>query len=135
MVKKRVYVAFDYDDLDVKQNLVAQSTLPDCPFELIDSSIDRAMPEKWEREARKRISACECVIVLCGEQTHQAKGVAKELQMAQELGKPYFLLAGTRRSSPTRPQNARTTDKIWTWRWATVATLLEGKVPPPDAAL
>lgn len=134
MTKKRVYVAFDYDDLDVKQNLVAQSKLPECPFVHVDNSINRALPAKWTEEARRLIAGCDCVIVLCGEQTQQAKGVAIELQIAQETGKPYFLLSGARKGTPTRPKNARNTDKVWTFRWPTVAALLEGRTPPPDAA-
>ncbi|HLL06231.1 MAG TPA: TIR domain-containing protein [Myxococcaceae bacterium] len=135
MTKKRVYVAFDYDDLDVKQNLIQQSKLPDCPFKLVDSSIAQAVPHNWTQEARKLISESACVIVLCGEQTHQSKGVFTELQIAQELGKPYFLLSATRASTPTRPKNARSTDRIWTFRWPTVAALLEGRTPPADATV
>lgn len=131
--KRQVYVAFDYDDLDIKQNLIAQSTLPDCPFKLIDNSISREIPEKWTVEARRLIGASECVIVICGEQTHQSKGVTIELQIAQELGKRYFLIQGTRKGTPTRPKHARTDDKIWSSRWPTVSALLEGQTPPDDA--
>lgn len=134
MAKKRVYVAFDYDDLDVKQNLIQQSSL-NCPFELVDASIHRAVPSEWAREARRLIASSNLVIVLCGEQTHQAKGVFTELQIAQEIGKPYFLLRGTRVGVPTCPKNARATDQIWTFRWSTIVTLLEGRTPPPDAAV
>lgn len=133
MIKKRVYVAFDYDDLDVKENLIAQSRQSECPFELIDNSINRSVPERWSAEARRRIAACECVIVLCGEQTHQAGGVATELQIAQELRKPYFLLQGTRKGTPTPPRHARADDKIWAFRWPTVEVLVEGGTPPSDA--
>ena len=133
MVTKRVYVAFDYDDLDVKQNLIAQSQLPECPFELLDSSIAKAISGSWTAEARRLIAASDCVIVLCGKQTHQAKGVETELQIAQELEKRYFMLQGTRSGTPSRPPNAQATDKIWAFRWPTVSALLDGKTPPSDA--
>lgn len=134
MVKKKVYVAFDYDDLGVKQNLIAEARRPDCPWNFVDNSISAALPERWAAEARRLIGESECVIVLCGEQTHQAKGVAIEVQLAQELGKPYFLLSGTRSGTPTRPKHARADDRIWTYRWPTVLTLLQGGTPPRDAA-
>ncbi len=133
MAAKRVYVAFDYDDLDVKQNLITQSQFPECPFELVDGSIVKAISGSWTAEARRLIAGSDCIIVLCGEQTHQSKGVVTELQIAQELGKPYFLLQGTRRGTPTRPPNARASDKIWAFRWPTVRDLLDGKTPPSDA--
>lgn len=135
MPLKRAYVAFDYDDLDVKENLMAQSKLPECPFELTDASLHKAIPERWVAEARRLIGASDFVIVLCGEQTHQAKGVEIELQIAQETGKRYFLLRGSRKGNPTRPLNARATDKIWTFRWPTIKTLVDGGTPPPDAAV
>ena len=133
MVTKRVYVAFDYDNLDVKEGLIAQSKDPGCPFELIDNSIRDPVSEAWTVEARRLIAGCDSVIVLCGEQTHQAKGAAIELQITQELGKRYFLIQGTRKGTPTRPKHARADDKIWSSRWPTVLALLEGRTPPPDA--
>ncbi len=135
MKSKTVYVAFDYDDLAVKQGLIEQARPEVCPFKLRDASIDRTIPTRWVATARRLIAECDCVIVLCGIQTHQASGVFTELQLAQELGKPYFLLRGTRTGTPTRPKNARASDQIWAFRWATVSTLLQGKTPPPDAAV
>lgn len=135
MGRKRVYVAFDYDDLEVKQSLIAQSSLPDCPFELVDGSINRHIPTRWHVEARRLIALADCVVVLCGRQTHQAAGVAFELQVAQELGRRYFLLGASRTAKPTKPPNARSDDRIWTFRWPTLAALLDGRTPPPDAAL
>ena len=73
------------------------------------------------------------MVVLCGEQTHQSKGVETELQIAQEIGKPYFLLRATRSGTPTPPPNARATDQIWASRWPTIHTLLKGGTPPDDA--
>lgn len=136
MTKTRVYVAFDYsEDLDVKENLIAQARLPESPFEIVDHSITAPVPHGWVDTARSRIYAAECVIVLCGTQTHQSKGVVTELQIAQEIGRRYFLLAGTRKHTPTRPPNARASDRIWRFTWPTVAALLAGKTPPDDAAV
>ncbi len=132
--RKRVYIAFDFDDLGVKQGLIAESRRPDCPFEFVDNSISTAIEAAWAAEAEKLIVGSSCVVVLCGVQTHQARGVATELQIAQKLGKPYFLLRGTRVGTPTRPRHARDTDRIWTYRWRTLDALLCGRVPPPDAA-
>lgn len=132
-MKKTVYIAFDYDDLDVKGSLIAQSKRPDCPWDFVDNSINTAVSDKWPAEARRLIQASKCVIVLCGEQTYQADGVATEIQIAQELGKPYFLLAGTRKATPTKPKHARDDDRIWTYTWATVRMLLTGGTPPENA--
>lgn len=135
MVKRKVYIAFDYDDLGVKNNLIAESKRPDCPWEFADYSIRQAVQGPWQIEAKRLIAASECVIVLCGTQTHQAVGVAIELQAAQEIGKHYFFLSGTRVGTPTKPTHARAGDMIWTYKWSTVETLLNRGAPPPDAAV
>lgn len=132
-MKTRVYIAFDYDDLDLKRGLIAESLEPGAAFSISDMSILEPVDRRWSAEAERRIRGCDCVIVLCGEQTHQAKGVFTELQIAQTLGKRYFLLAGTRQSRPTKPPNARLGDAIYTYRHATLAKLLAGEMLPSDA--
>lgn len=135
MIKKKVYIAFDYDDLGVKSNLIAESKRPDCPWEFVDYSIRQAVQGPWVADAKRLIAASDCVIVLCGAQTHQAVGVAIELQAAQELGKHYFFLSGLRQGTPTKPTHARASDRIWTYRWPTVETLLNKSTPPDNAAV
>lgn len=132
-LKRKVYVAFDFDDLAVKQSLIAESRRPDCPWEFVDNSISSALESQWTLEARRLIGQSEVVIVLCGEQTHQSKGVATEVQIAQQLGRRYFLLSVTRVGKPTKPQHTKAGDKVWTYKWPTLLTLLSGQVPPPDA--
>lgn len=133
MAKTKVYVAFDYDDKSVKGDLVAQSRLSDCPFELIDCSILKPVDKNWPLEAERRIRSSECVIVLCGEQTHQSGGASTELQIAQKMPKRHFLLAATRQGTPTPPDHTPRGTLIWTWTWNIVASLLDGRTPPSDA--
>lgn len=135
MAKKRVYVAFDFDDVDAKNELIRQSTLPECPFDLTDCSIDKPIDKGWPKVAEERIKGCDCVIVLCGKQTHQAGGASTELQLATQLEKPRFFLAATRQATPTPPDHTPRGTPIYTWRWATVSTLINGGNPPPDAAV
>ena len=133
MAKKRVYVAFDYDDRSVKGDFIAQSKQPDCPFDVIDCSIEKPIDRNWPLTAEQRIRSCDCVVILCGEQTHQAGGASIELQIAQRLMKPRIFLAATRQGTPTAPDHTPAGTPIWTWRWRIVSDLLDGKTPPPDA--
>lgn len=134
-MRKKVYIAFDYDDLGVKQNIIAESRRPECPWEFIDKSITAPIDERWTMEAERLIQSSDLMVVLCGEQTHQAIGVATEIQLAQKAGKRYILLAGTRNGAPTKPRHARADDRIWTYRWPTLEALLTGRTPPSDAAV
>ena len=130
MTKTRVFISFDIADRDVKEGLVAQTADPTCPFTLVDNSLQQAVPEKWAAEARRLIAESDYVIVLCGDQTHQAKGVETELQIAKELGKPYALVKSTRKYAATRPKSASPTEPMYPATWPTVAALLRGERPP-----
>ena len=97
MAKKRVFISFDFDnDEDLKTLLVGQSKNPDSPFELADWSVKEAMTGDWKAKVRTRIRSVDQVMVLCGTYTDRASGVSAEVSIAQEEGKPCFLIAGHR---------------------------------------
>ena len=128
MKKKRVFISFDYDnDSDIKGSLVGQAKNPDSPFEIVDMSIKEAIASNWKENARKRIKSCDCVIVLCGKYTNNAKGVAAELTITQEEGIPYFLLCGRSNDIVQKPSSAKKEDKVYNWTWDNLKLLLEGK--------
>ena len=128
MKKERVFVSFDYDhDNDIKGSLIGQARLTDSPFEIVDLSIKEAIDVKWKENARRRIKSCDCVIVLCGHNTHSASGVSAELSITQEEGIPYFLLGGRSDGKNTKPKGAKATDSIYKWTWNNLKALLEGK--------
>src|SRR5437867_10130598 len=100
----RVFTAFDYDhDEGLRNLLVGQSKLEDSPFEMHDWSVKAPFASDWKTKVRTRIRSVDQVIVLCGENTHTATGVAAELTIAQEEGKPYFLLWGYSEKTCTKP--------------------------------
>jgi len=126
MARTQVFVSFDYDnDNFLKEALVGQSRLDDSPFEVVDQSIKVASPG-WEDEARRRIRRSDLVAVMCGTQTHNAVGVAYEVTVAQEEGVPYFLLQGYADKTCTKPSTAKSGDKMYTWTWSNLKTLVGG---------
>ena len=126
MAKQRVFISFDYDhDLDVKTMLAGQAKLPDSPFDFTDASVKDHLTGDWKEKVKQRIRNCDQVCVLCGEYTHTATGVKAEVEIAQELGKPYFLLAG-RGDKSKKPTMAKSTDKIYTWTWDNLKKLVGG---------
>jgi hypothetical protein len=126
MAATRVYVSFDYDhDDDLKVLLIGQSKNPDSPFEITDTSIQDATTD-WKAKARAKIKRSDLVAVICGQYTHTAAGVSAEVTIAQEEGKPYFLLKGRADKTCTKPTTAKTTDKIYDWTWANLKLLIGG---------
>lgn len=127
MATKRVFISFDYDhDEGAKIMLAGQAKLPDSPFEFTDASVKDHLSGNWKDKVRRRMDNIDVVIVLCGEQTHTATGVAAELEIAQEASVAYFLLAAYADKSCTKPTSAKSTDKLYNWKWDNLKILIEG---------
>jgi hypothetical protein len=124
----RAFVSFDFDnDSSLRDLLLGQSKHPDTNFEMYDWSIKEPFAQSnWKERVRTRIKASDLVIVICGEQTHNATGVDVELRMAQEEKKPYFLLAGYANKPCTLPPSARAGDKLYKWTWENLKNLVRG---------
>jgi hypothetical protein len=75
---------------------------------------------------RTRIRNVDQVIVICGQYTHTATGVAAELTITQEEKKPYFLLWGQADKACTKPTSAKSTDKLYKWTWDILKQLIGG---------
>ena len=125
MVTKSAFISFDYDhDNDLRGNLVAQAKKPESPFSITDWSVQEPIDENWRREVRDLIRRADLTIVTCGEHTHHAAGVAAEVTIAREEGKPYFLLQGRKRKTCTKPRTARKRDKMHRWTWGNLKKLI-----------
>jgi hypothetical protein len=126
MAKTRVFISFDYDhDLDIKTMLVGQATHPDTPFEFTDASVKEPLTGDWKEKVKRRLQNVDQVCVLCGEYTATASGVNVEVRLAQEIGKPYFCLAG-RPGKSKKPTAAKSTDKLYEWTWENLKKLIAG---------
>jgi hypothetical protein len=127
MAKTRVYISFDYDhDEDLKILLVGQSKHDDTPFEIADWSIKEAVSGNWKEKARQRICAVDVVAVICGKHTDTATGIDAEIKIAREKKVPYFLLAGRSEGGNKKPSASAATDKLYTWTWDNLKTLIGG---------
>ncbi len=125
--RARVYISFDYDnDEDLKILLVGQSKNDDSPFSIVDASIPDAVTGDWKTSARRRIKGADVVAVICGKKTDTAAGVAAEVTIAQEVGIPYFLLAGRADGGNKKPTSAKSTDKLYQWTWQHLKSLIHG---------
>ena len=127
MTTKGMFISFDYDhDNDLRGNLVAQATNPESPFSITDWSVRHRIDENWRREVRDRIRGADLTVVICGEHTHDAPGVAAEITITREEGKPYFLLKGRRRKTCIKPEMALRTDEMHSWTWENLRQLISG---------
>jgi hypothetical protein len=114
--KVQVYVSFDVaNDADLYEQLVEQSQNPGSSFSVQAGSRKSDVDRQDDAAARRRITAADQVIVICGEQTIDSVAVFCELRTAQEQSKPYFLLWGRRDSMCTKPGGAKPSDGMYSW--------------------
>ena len=77
MPPKRAFISFDFDhDEDLRNLLSGQSKNPDSPFEIRDRSLKEPLTGDWKEKVRRRMDNVDLVIVVCGEHTNTANGVA-----------------------------------------------------------
>ncbi|MFI5089858.1 MAG: TIR domain-containing protein [Terriglobales bacterium] len=127
MSNPRAFIAFDYDhDEFLRTALLGQSKHPDTDFEVADWSVKEPFTGDWKGKVRDRIRRVDQVIVICGEHTETATGVAAELQIAREERKPYFLLWVYRGKTCYKPTTALPADKIYDWGWENLKNLIRG---------
>jgi hypothetical protein len=127
MTKKRIFISFDYDhDVDIKTMLAGQAKLPDSPFDFTDASLKEALTGDWKDKVKRRLRNCDQMIVLCGSSTHAATGVSVELNLAKEVGLPYFLIRGRADEDCRWPSAVSATDKMYDWTWSNIKALIGG---------
>ena len=127
MPKIKVFISFDYDnDNDLRTLLVGQAKNVDTPFDIADFSVKDDFAGNLKEEVRQRIKKVDQVIVICGVHTATAPGVNAEIAMAQEEKIPYFLLSGRSDKAHKKPQNAKSTDKVYNWTWYNLKALIAG---------
>jgi hypothetical protein len=86
---RRVYVSFEFQkDNGRWKTFVAQAELY-CDYEIKDKSLPAVVHNKrWQTEAQTRINQSELVVVLLGQDTHNATGVKDEISLAGNVGCP-----------------------------------------------
>lgn len=127
MSNPRAFIAFDYDhDEFLRTALIGQSKHPDTDFEIADWSVKEPFTGDWKAKVRTRIKKVDQVIVICGEHTNTATGVAAELEIARDEKKPYFLLWGYKGKTCRKPSSALASDKIYDWTWDNLKNLVRG---------
>ena len=106
--------------------LAGQAKLPDSPFDFKDASVKEPLTGDWKEKVRHRMDNIDVIIILCGEHTHTASGVATELTIAKEKGKKYFLLKAYPGKACTKPTSASSTDSVYKWTWPNLKNLIGG---------
>ena len=89
MATLNIFVSFEFDkDNDLKNSFYRQADEL-TSHQISDCSLDESYPnDEWKAKARNAIRSCGVVVVLIGQDTHNAPGVKIETDMARSFGKP-----------------------------------------------
>ena len=96
-----VFLSFEFGkDNELHRNFYAQAK-DNSQYKIKDYSLNELYQpnEQWLKKARKQISLSDIVIVVVGEDTHNAPGVEKEVTVANQLHKPIFQIRPKKRTS------------------------------------
>ena len=113
MVTINIFASFEFDkDRDLKDNFFRQAK-DSCQHRVLNSSLHEAYPtDEWKGRARAAIRECDLVIILIGPDTHNAPGVAIEVDIARRLDKPIFQV-----KPQGRTHNGAAGIEVIPWRW------------------
>ena len=116
MAKVKVFLSFEFDkDRELQPNFYAQAKEHSC-HKIENYSLKETLrpdDNSWLKEAKKQIVLSDVVIVVLGQDTHNAPGVKKEVAFANQKGKPMFQTRPQKRTSGPVPGAG---DEI-TWDW------------------
>ena len=118
----RVFLSFEFDkDNDLHRNFYAQAKTR-SEYEIIDTSLNEQYhpDELWLNKARKKIKQSDIVIVMLGDDTHNAPGVIKEVNEARQQKKPIFQIRPKGRTSA----EVKGADEVIKWDWKQINAMI-----------
>ena len=118
----RIFVSFEFDkDSELKENFYGQAKR-ETRHRVRNFSLNEAYPDaEWVGKARSAIKECDVVVVLVGEDTHNAPGVRTEVKIARGMDKPVFQIR-----PQGRPHNGVLyLDEPITWKWKQINRKLD----------
>lgn len=121
MAEVRIFLSFEFDkDEHHRRNFYDQAK-ENSSYRVKNHSLREDYPtEEWLDKAREKIRQCDIVIVLVGQDTHNAPGVEKEVTVANQLCKPIFQI---------RPQGKNWGEvsgagKLIPWKWKKIDEMI-----------
>ena len=125
MAKVKVFLSFEFDkDNELHHNFYAEGTRGASRHEIEDYSLKEAYrphnDSSWLKKARHLISRSDIVIVVTGQDAHNAPGVEKEVTIANQQCKPIFQIRPKKRTSGA----VRGAGEMIPWDWKKIDAMI-----------
>ena len=122
MATLNIFVSFEFDkDNRLRNDFYGQAKLR-TNHKIRNCSLRESYPnDEWKKKAKDAIAECDVVVVLVGQDTHNAQGVIVETDIARSLNTPTFQI---RNQGSSYAGLTRLGEPI-TWRWERINKKLE----------
>ena len=126
MANLRIFISFEFDkDNNLKDSFFRQAR-EQSQHRVRNCSLNQAYPdEAWKNKARQAIRECDVVLVLVGQNTHNASGVLVETDMARSMQKPTIQVLSAKARRNNYEGVPHLEDRIQ-WKWNAVNRRLNG---------
>ncbi len=124
--KVRVFLSIEFGrDNELHRSFYAQAE-DHSQYEIIDCSLNEPYypGSRWLEKAREQITLSDIVIVVVGENTHNASEVEKEVTIANQLKKPMFQIRPKRRTAG----EIRGAGEVILWKWKKIDAKIAEKL-------
>ena len=130
MAVLNIFVSFEYDKDNELVNDFIKQAKAHSRYRVKNKSLKESYPnDAWKKKASDAIRACDVVVVLVGEDTHNAQGIIVETDMARSLGKPVIQVASKGRRDY---RGLNRLDKPIPWKWTAINRELERVTGRPN---
>lgn len=123
MATLNIFVSFEFDKDENLRGSFYKQAESRTRHSLRDRSLGKAYETpQWQAKAKAAIRRCDAVIVLVGEDTHNAPGVKIEVDIAQSLRKPVLQVRPQKRNY----RGVRDLEEPIPWKWKRIERWLDG---------
>jgi len=122
---KKIFISFAMKDQGTREMFVGQMKHPDVDYRFQDRSVRKPWDNAWKTNCRKRIQACDAVIILLTKNSNEAGGVLWEAKCAVEEKKPVRLIYASRKHRPKKLAPEFSDIEIIDWTRAEIAEFIE----------
>ena len=117
-----IFVSFEFDKDNQLRNSFYGDAKQHTNHKIRNCSLRESYPnDKWKKKAKDAISECDVVVVLVGQDTHNAQGVIVEADMARSLDRPIIQI----RTQGSKYKGLTRLEEPMAWRWKTINAKLD----------
>ena len=125
MAHLNIFVSFEFERDNNLKNSFYDQARQQTQHRVRNCSLNNAYPDDaWKNRARQAIRECDIVLVLVGQDTHNAPGVLVETDMARSLNKPTIQVLSEKARLNNYSGVPHLEDRI-PWKWNVINRRLD----------